>query len=77
MSDYLIHPTKDGDRWDLLAHSYYGDVSLQGELIKANRHLFFDTMKVPAILSAGLKLNIPIRERKTTVAPAQLPPWKR
>ncbi|MDR6952684.1 phage tail protein X [Ancylobacter sp. 3268] len=77
MTDYLVHPTKDGDRWDLLAYRYYGDVSLQGELINANRALFFDAMTIPLILPSGLDIIVPIRERPTAVSTAALPPWKR
>lgn len=79
MTDYLEHRTAAGERWDMLAHRYYGDVSRQGELIAANRKLFMADMMVPAILPAGLVLRIPIRKREAVSATIamRLPPWKR
>lgn len=79
MTAYLAHRTSAGERWDQLAHRYYGDVARQGELIAANRELFIAGMQVPVLLEAGLVLRIPIRDRETTSATtaAQLPPWKR
>ncbi|MCJ8142973.1 tail protein X [Ancylobacter sp. A5.8] len=79
MAEYLEHRTSDGERWDLLAFRYYADVSRQGELIAANRDLFMDDMRIPAILSAGLVLRIPIREAtgSAEATTGQLPPWKR
>lgn len=77
MSEYLLHRTSDGERWDQLAFKYYGSVSLQGELIAANRDLFLDDLRIPALLPAGLILRVPIREASTTTSGAGLPPWKR
>ena len=72
----LTHMTSAGERWDALAHRYYGDISQQAMLIEVNRDLF-PTFAVPAILPAGLTLIIPIIERSGVPAPDLLPPWKR
>lgn len=77
MTEHLPHRTAAGERWDTLAHRYYGDVSRQGELIAANRDLFLGELRVPAILPAGLVLRIPIRERPASGSSPQLPAWKR
>lgn len=74
---HFIHTTIDGDRWDLLAHRYYGDASKQHVLVQANTALFINPVRVPpAILSAGLKLIVPVIEADQ-VNDAELPPWKR
>lgn len=73
---HLIHQTRDGERWDQLAHRYYGDVGMQGTLIAANRGLFLATLTVPPVLSAGLTIKVPIYERPSSLPAALLPPWK-
>lgn len=79
MSDtaHLQHRTRDGERWDQLAHRYYGDVAMQDMLIAANRALFLPALRVPTILKAGLTLRVPIIERDATPQADLLPPWKR
>lgn len=73
---YFEHRTIDGDRWDLLAHSYYGDASKQDVLLDANRSLFLAPVVVPPlILSAGLTLRIPVLD-EDQVNESTLPPWK-
>lgn len=76
MSGHLTHMTSAGERWDALAHRYYGDISRQTMLIERNRALFPD-FAVPTLLPAGLTLIIPIIERSSAPAPDLLPPWKR
>jgi len=76
MSEHLLHRTTAGERWDLLAFRYYGDVARQGELIAANRDLFMADLRIPAILPAGLVLQIPIREQASSTVTTR-PPWKR
>ena len=74
---HFEHTTKDGDRWDLLAHQYYGDAAKQSVLLEANRHLFVDPLVVPPLLlPAGLTLIVPVLDSAGVVDEA-LPPWKR
>ncbi|BCH55266.1 hypothetical protein GOZ78_08810 [Agrobacterium vitis] len=74
--DYFEYTTVAGDRWDMLAYSYYGDQYKQTVLIEANRHLYLDTLTVPpAILPQGVKLKIPVIAETATNADV-LPPWK-
>lgn len=73
---YIEYSTRDGDRWDMLAYTYYSDVQLQFQLIEANRDLF-PGFSVPARLPAGLTLKIPLRAQKVNVDDTLLPPWKR
>lgn len=74
---HFVHRTLDGDRWDLLAHTWYGDATKQEVLIRANRHLFVDPLgPVPPVLGAGLEIVIPVID-ETTADDGYLPPWKR
>jgi len=61
----LMVMTQDGDRFDLLAHQYYGDSSLWWYIAKANNMKFNN-------IPAGLTIRIPsttnytgMREKKT------------
>lgn len=69
---YLNHLTKDGDRWDLIAWRYYGDVNQVPLLIEANPHV-----PVVEVLPGGLNLAIPVIELDAATALEELPPWKR
>lgn len=77
MSKHLLHRVKDSERWDQLAWLYYGNVSMQGQLVEANRSLFAADLAIPAILSAGLILKVPVKETQTAINQELLPPWKR
>jgi phage tail protein X len=63
--------TQAGDRWDLLAHRFYGDAYAFGALVEANPEV------TPSpVLSGGLSLVVPELPRAPeTVMGA--PPWKR
>ena len=74
---YLTHTTERGDRWDLLAATYYNDATAYSLIIEANRELFLDDLSpIPAILPPRLELKIPVVEQET-IDPALLPPWRR
>jgi phage tail protein X len=75
MSDYIEHEAKEGERFDQLAYRYYGDANRTGIIIEANRALFAPEQPLPAILSHGLKLRVPVVEE--AVSEDDLPPWKR
>ncbi len=76
MSGYLEHTTQPGERWDLIAHRYYGDAKLMHHILKANPDLVGDSdSPVPLILDPGTKLRIPVLEQAQLSA-VQLPPWK-
>ncbi len=68
---FIKHISSNGDRWDLLAWSHYGDPTLFGPLIMANPEI-----PIEPVLVAGLTINIPVLQ-KASVVPADLPPWKR
>lgn len=71
MSATLTHATSEGDRWDLLADTYYGDSCLMGILLRANpahAHL--------AVLPAGLTLVVPVLEEDlVSSASTDYSPW--
>jgi len=70
-SQVIAHVTATGERWDLLAWTYYGDASLFAPIVMAN-----PGVAIEPVLEAGLVIVIPILQQAATVA-ADLPPWKR
>ena len=72
MADYLEHVTTDGDRWDLLAHDYYGNAHEYERIIAAN-----PAVAIIPILPGGITLRIPVIELTDAIANEDLPPWKR
>ncbi|WP_299773140.1 tail protein X [uncultured Tateyamaria sp.] len=75
--DYLEHTARPGERWDLIAHRYYGDAKLMHHILRANPDLVGDpAAPVPLILDPGTTLRIPILEQ-AQLSTVQLPPWKR
>ncbi len=67
MSTYT---TKQGDMWDSISFSLYGDVKYTDVLINANPEL-----RNIYIFSAGIVINVPEVEERVTAD--DLPPWKR
>jgi phage tail protein X len=70
-SQFITHVTAAGERWDLLAWTFYGDPSLYSPIIMANPRI-----PIESAFEAGLEIAIPI----VRISPAQainLPPWKR
>lgn len=70
-SQSISHVTITGERWDLLAWTYYGDATLYSPMIMANPHI-----PIEPVFEAGLQIAIPILQ----LGQAQtndLPPWKR
>lgn len=65
--------TKEGDRWDTIAFSAYGDAANVSGIIESN-----PTVPITAVLSSGIRLLIPIIEDADVIIDAELlPPWKR
>ena len=71
MPEYTPYTTKEGDRWDTIAWSAYGDTSKVKELTEANPFVPLDP-----ILPGGLELRIPILTQ-SAIDQSLLPPWKR
>ena len=67
---FLTHQTKQGDRWDLLANKYYGDVCKMNLLLRANPQLSF-----LEVLPAGVAVFVPVIKKEP--AQTDLPPWLR
>ncbi|MDP8080252.1 tail protein X [Phocoenobacter skyensis] len=65
----IAHRIKEGERWDLIAHRYYGDIGEINRLINANPHLSFCE-----VLPTGETLLVPIIKVKENSV-ADLPPW--
>lgn len=69
-SQFITHVTASGDRWDLLAWSYYGDPTQYAAIIAAN-----PAVAISAVLPAGTPLAIPLLQA-SQVQSANMPPWK-
>lgn len=67
----LSHITKDGERWDAIAHRYYGDVTKMALLIQENPNV-----PITEVLTGGQTLVIPIID-SAAAEYKDLPPWKR
>ena len=70
MTKFLNHITTEGERWDQLAHRYYGNSHAYSDLVEANPSL----AHLPTLMS-GLLLKIPIIDRPPIFR--LLPPWRR
>lgn len=68
----LIYTTRDGDRWDLIAHKYYGNALLVDGLIAANPHL-----PIAEEFASGLTVRVPVLEAKPQNQQKDMPPWMR
>lgn len=86
-AEYFTHKTATGERFDLLAHRYYGDAGRMGPIVRANRAellgALFDAWRgtsadphLPLVFTRPATLRIPVIE-EPSIAPDQLPPWKR
>lgn len=69
MDSVIQHQIKQGERWDLLAWHYYGDVGEINRLIDANPHI-----PLCEVLPTGQVLLAPVIGVKAT-SQADLPPW--
>ena len=67
---FILHTTKAGERWDLLAWQYYGDATEYSPIIMANPNV-----PIEPVFDAGISISIPILQT-SAVATANLPPWK-
>ena len=75
MANHIVHVTTDGERWDRIAETYYGDPLRYSEIIAANP----DVAITPS-LDAGIHLRVPLLDgldAPTLIDAADLPPWKR
>jgi len=92
-AEYFTHKTATGERFDLLAYRYYGDAGRMGPIVRANRATLlgalFDAWRgtaadphlvaephLPLVFTRPATLRIPVIE-EPSIAPDQLPPWKR
>jgi len=69
-AQYIVHITKAGERWDLLAWRYYGDPTDYQMIIMAN-----PGVAIEPVFEAGISLAVPIVQKNALVS-VDLPPWK-
>jgi phage tail protein X len=67
---FIVHTTRAGERWDLLAWRYYGDPTAYSPIIMAN-----PSVAIEPVFDAGILISVPILQ-KSSVVTAGLPPWK-
>lgn len=70
-SKFIIHKTKQGDRWDSLAYKYYGNCFKYAPIVMAN-----PTMPICPFLPADVEIIIPFFDNNKDIN-EELPPWKR
>lgn len=58
----MVYISKDGETLDYICWQYYGKtLGIVEQVLEANRHL----AELPAILTAGIKINLPaVKEKK-------------
>lgn len=67
--EYLEYKTIAGDRWDLLAHKFYGNLKFINKIIDANK-----SVPIYERFPAGVELKIPVLEEHMTMDD-KLPKW--
>jgi phage tail protein X len=67
---YIIHLTRAGERWDLIAWQYYGDATQYSGIIMAN-----PAVPIVPVFEAGVAIRIPLIASSALLG-AGLPPWK-
>jgi phage tail protein X len=70
-SQFITHVTSSGERWDLLAWTFYGNPALYSPIIMANPRI-----PIESVFEAGLEIAIPILQIDFAQT-SNLPPWKR
>jgi len=65
----IIHTTSQGERWDNLAWTYYGDATLISPIIMAN-----PDVPIMSAFDEGIEISIPILQMNQ-VATEDVPPW--
>jgi len=68
-TQYILHITRAGERWDLLAWRYYGDPTDYSPIIMAN-----PDVAIEPVFDAGISIAVPIIQKSALVV--DLPPWK-
>ncbi len=72
MSAVIRYTTRDGDRWDLIAHKHYGNALLVDGRMAANPHL-----PLAEEFKSGLTVFVLVLENKPKNSQEDLPPWMR
>jgi phage tail protein X len=70
-SRVILHVTRAGERWDLLAWQFYGDPAGYSTIIFAN-----PSVPIVPVFDAGITIAVPVLPASPAAA-ADLPPWKR
>jgi len=69
-SQFIVHVTTAGERWDLLAWRYYADPTDYSPIIMANPNV-----PIEPVFDAGISIEVPLQQ-KVAVVTTNLPPWK-
>jgi phage tail protein X len=69
-TQYIAHLTRAGERWDLLAWSYYGDATRFNPIIMAN-----PSVPIEPVFEAGILIQVPLLSANNLPS-EDLPPWR-
>lgn len=69
-SQFIVHTSIAGERWDILAWNYYGDPTLYSVIVMAN-----PSIPIEPVFEAGLIVGIPLLQ-VSPIKTSDLPPWK-
>ena len=70
--ELLKYTTCAGDRWDIIAHKFYGNARLIDGLIAANPHL-----PICEQFESNLTVFVPVLDSKPVNNQEDMPPWMR
>jgi phage tail protein X len=69
-SEFIVHITTQGERWDLIAFRYYGDATQYAPIINANPNVVIE-----AVFEGGIVIEVPVL-LESSITSADLPPWR-
>jgi phage tail protein X len=68
----MTYTTKQGDTWDGIAKSLYGDEKYTKQLMRANGLAYLSTV----VFAAGVVLTVPDVDTVNIIFASALPPWR-
>ena len=69
-SEFIVHITTQGERWDLIAYRYYGDATQYEPIIRAN-----PTVVIEPVFEGGIVIEVPVLLESSVIS-GDLPPWR-
>ena len=73
--EFLRHTVVQGERWDLLAWTYYADATRYEAILRANPDLRDGLGQWPTVPPMGAIVLIPVLNMPAAATVEGLPPW--